>query len=114
MIRRYLTVALVGLATPASATLSDCKDLYVVRLHMNMSDGLPQVVLAENPSALSGSYWVYPNSGFPERSYQALYSALLTAKISRKKIRVFTNASDSCSIGTGTHNLTMFEVQPDP
>jgi hypothetical protein len=102
------------MATPASATLADCTDLYVIRLHMNMSDGLPQMELAETPTALSGSYRVFPTSGYLERTYQALYVALLAAKISRKKIRVLTSAPDTCFISTGTYLLTQFEIQADP
>ena len=106
-------LTMVG-AMPAQADLADCANLYVLRLHINMSDPRPQVVLANSPNDPSGSRWIYPATGLTERAYQQLSAVLLSAKMMRTPVTIVTNAANGCDIVANAPYLTAVEIGKTP
>ena len=108
MVLAAVSLAACFSAPPASATLSDCQDLYIGRIWVERGYGLKAVVFLATPSAGGGSYWSYFDYWTPEERKSAL-ATLQAAKLSGHRVHVTTDNTDGCGIlGGGTYVKALF------
>ena len=97
---KLLTLLVILMTSHQSyAAFNDCLGVYVGRISVNKDTGTNMVVLMGSPDNASGSYWVNFNGWDSEARKEAL-SILLSAKMSRHRVDVYTTAQDKCSIGS--------------
>ena len=94
-----LLLALV-VALPASASLTDCQDLYVGRIWVERGTGLKGVVFLANATAASGSYWSYFDYWTADERKSAL-AMLEAAKLAGHRVHVTTDNVGGCGITEG-------------
>ncbi len=100
------------ISTPAFASMSDCKNLYVGRFAIE-NGGLHRFILVANPQDTYGSYWIW-TSQLPADEQKMVLSILMTAYSTQTTVTVRTEASGGCSISSGQHNLDWIEYGNTP
>lgn len=109
---KALILGVLCASAPASATLSDCKNLYVLQINTYSSNASQGVVFAESPSATSGSYFTYLNTTtLSDRAYQQLSAMLLTAKATGRTVHVVTDGPGGCSISSNSYFIAQLELE---
>ena len=83
----------------ASASLTDCQNLYVGRVWINKGHGLYAVVYLNKREDSSGSFWSLFTGWTPEEK-KAVLSTLMAAKVSGHRVNVETENTDSCGLQT--------------
>lgn len=113
LLRFLILVVAIFASAPARADLNDCQNLYVGRIWVEKGAGLKAIVLLTDPVNSSGSYWVHFNDWTVDERAHAL--ALLTsAKLSKHKVNVATQASDGCSITTTAQVMQSVYISTNP
>jgi hypothetical protein len=93
----------------ANANLSDCTNVYVLRVYIGMIDPRPQAVFADSANASSGSSFLIPATGHSDRAYQQLYATLLSDKLNQARVTIVTDGAGSC-VTTGAEFLKAIEL----
>lgn len=113
MIKYFLGFTLLVSSFSTLAAFNECTGVYVGRIVINSQSGLDKVVLMASPESTSGSFWVNFSGWDKDAKKQAL-SILLTAKASRHRVDVTTNAADSCSIGNPSRTFREVTLSTNP
>lgn len=98
MLKKIVVFTLLFTSTQVSAAFNECVGVYVGRISIT-NQGMDKVVIIQNTDSLSGSYWVN-FSGWEANAKKEALSILMTAKVSKHRVDIYTTASDQCSIGT--------------
>ncbi|GAO40618.1 hypothetical protein SCH01S_49_00320 [Sphingomonas changbaiensis NBRC 104936] len=116
MIRMFvlpaLWLSLSAVGAPAEATLTNCQNLYVIRIDVSSSSASQGIVFAETPTATSGSFYTYLNTTLSDRAYQQISAMVITAKATGQTIRIVTSAPGGCSIMSDSYFINELEIEP--
>ena len=88
-------------ASNAHADLITCENLYVGRVYLERGQNLKSVVLLNNQTDASGSYWLYFDNWTADEK-EAAVAMLMAAKLAGHRVHVGTDASGGCSISTNS------------
>ena len=88
---------LAALMSEASASITDCQNLYIGRIWLEQGQGLKGAVFLNDPADASGSYWVW-FSNFSIEEKKSVLAVLTTAKIMQHRVHIATTETNGCGI----------------
>lgn len=98
--KKTIILWILLLSTDVLADLSDCQNIYVGRVWVEKGLGFTGVVFLDDPTSVSGSYWVR-FTGWTESERKEAQSLLMMAKASQHRVNLVTEDAGGCGIQAG-------------